>query len=132
MALLAAVPLPPAIAPRAAHRAARRDIAAELAEAEAAGLTAFEVAAPSPTVAAVSSTSAAGASGDGTPPFCPLPIADCTASDLCVPYAGGWLKGVDFGCSHEARPGVPLTKVLTRSHSHVLGALVSVCFKMRE
>lgn len=31
-----------------------------------------------------------------------------------APYEGGWLKGVDFGCSNEAPPGALLCKMTVR------------------
>jgi hypothetical protein len=92
----AAVPLPPAASGRGKDTAAshRRDIAAEMAASRQ-----------------QSAAAPAAAAHPRQPPFCPLPDADATASDLRVPYAGGWLKGVDFGCSSEAPAGVPLTKM---------------------
>jgi len=111
------VPLPPAAAGVAAHRAAHRDVAAEPAEADAAGLTSFSIgAASAPASAAAAAAqpgaqSAPAAAAAESLPVCPLLLADDSASDLFVPYAGGWLKGVDFGCSHEAPPGVPRTKM---------------------
>ncbi len=53
---------------------------------EAAGITSFTLAADLKS------------GGRRRAPACPLPPADTTASSLTVPYAGGWLKGVDFGC----------------------------------
>ena len=46
----------------------------------------------------------------------------CCAAAVCEgldteeeePYTGGWLKGVDFGCSNEAPPGLLLCKMTVR------------------
>jgi hypothetical protein len=113
----AAVPLPPAASGRGKDTAAlhRRDIAAELAASRQQSGVAPAAAVP-----------------PRQPPFCPLPDADATASDLRVPYAGGWLKGVDFGCSSEAPAGVPLTKMtgtpafMVRLMPHQLRVFVTV------
>lgn len=91
------MPLPPAGAPRSVHRAARRDQVIELAEMEVAEISSVMHAADLRAVErAVAGGAAGGAATTGSD--CPLPSADSTASSLCVPYAGGWLKGVDFGC----------------------------------
>lgn len=102
---LCPVPIPPAGAPRVAQRAARRDVSAQLVEAEAAGLTS----------STVSASSGVTCSEPPQPPFCPLPLQDCTASSVCVPYAGGWLKGIDFGCRYLISRPDP---ILNRLSSH--------------
>ena len=36
------------------------------------------------------------------------------AAESDASYMGGWLKGVDFGCSNEAPPGLLLCKMTVR------------------
>lgn len=48
------------------------------------------------------------------------PSAADTAAEVAPvteaePYECGWLKGVDFGCSNDAPPGVLLCKMTVRS-----------------
>lgn len=108
----AAVPLPPAGAPRSVHRAAQRDRVIELAEMEAAGISSVTQAADlRPVERALAAGAAEGAVTTGS--ACSLPSADSTASSLCVPYAGGWLKGVDFGCRWSRSPHTPCPRSLS-------------------
>lgn len=95
---LSPVSIPAAGASQAEHRAARRDIAAEMIEAEAAGLTSFTI-------------SANRAPGPSSPMFCPVSRDDSSASSMHVPYASGWLKGIDFGCSNGAPDHTVLNKI---------------------
>lgn len=42
------------------------------------------------------------------------PAAQAPAAEAEAPYEGGWLKGIDFGCSNEAPPGALLCKMTVR------------------
>ena len=56
-----------------------------------------------------------------------VPAAQALPAEAEAPYEGGWLKGIDFGCSNEAPPGALLCKMTVRGLPKA-GARSLVCF----